>query len=401
MKVLCVFGEHNYGRPERGDSYEYCHFVPALKKLGHEVVFFDTLQKERYRDFSDLNRRLLERVDAERPEIIFFVLLGYEVWTETLQLIAEGSSAALINWGTDDSWKYASFSRFLAPFFDLYTTTDRSAKARADRDGLDNFLLTQWAADSGRLQRPLPAAACRYDISFIGSCYGDREKWITALREQGYGVETFGHGWPAGPLASDEMASVVRSSVISLNLSSASVSGKGARQIKARVFEVPGAGGLLLTQSAEHIEEYYLPDKEIVIFDTVEELLQQVNRLMSAPEERDRIAEAGYRRTEREHNYEDRLAPLLAAAQARRRLRPAGTGRLDMSRFERVARAHQAGVFLRLLAAIIRLPCLMIWGRQRGPRAARRLLFELCWRLSGGRVYSARGLPGRIFYHDS
>ena len=39
MRVLCVFGEHNYGDPNRGEGYEYANFVPALRRLGHEVLF--------------------------------------------------------------------------------------------------------------------------------------------------------------------------------------------------------------------------------------------------------------------------------------------------------------------------------------------------------------------------
>ena len=402
MKILCVFGEHNYGCPERGNSYEFCHFIPALKKLGHELAFFDTLQKKRYADFSDLNRQLLLCVEKEQPELIFFVLLGYEVWTETLALIAAGSSAALINWGTDDSWKYASFSRLIAPFFDLYTTTDRPTMRKAVDDGLDNFYLTQWAADSGRLQRPLSAAECRHEISFIGSNYGDREKWIVALRERGFAVEAFGYGWPNGSLTGEEMAAIMRASVISLNLSAASVAAdNGTRQIKARVFEVPGAGGLLLTQAAEGLEEYYQPDAEIVVFETMEDLLTQVARLLSETGERDRIAHAGFLRTEREHVYERRLAPILAAALKRRHRRSPGTGRLDLLAFENICQRHHAGLFLRIFSALIRFPCILIWGRQRGPRAARRLLFEVCWRFFGARVYSARGMPGRLFYHDS
>ena len=42
MKILCVLGEHNYGDPGRGECYEYVNFLPALKSLGHEVVFFES-----------------------------------------------------------------------------------------------------------------------------------------------------------------------------------------------------------------------------------------------------------------------------------------------------------------------------------------------------------------------
>jgi len=43
MKTLCVFGQHNYGDPGRGLGYEYTNFIQALKNLGYEVVFFESL----------------------------------------------------------------------------------------------------------------------------------------------------------------------------------------------------------------------------------------------------------------------------------------------------------------------------------------------------------------------
>src|SRR5574340_921916 len=98
MKILCVLGKHNYGNPARGEGYEYVNFLPALRNLGHQVVFFESFARDAYRDFAELNRSLLETVESEKPDVVLCVLLGYEVWLETLQLIRAGSNAILINW---------------------------------------------------------------------------------------------------------------------------------------------------------------------------------------------------------------------------------------------------------------------------------------------------------------
>lgn len=39
----------------------------------------------------------------------------------------------------------------------------------------------------------------------------------------------------------------------------------------------------------------------------------------------------------------------------------------------------------------------MMWGKQRGQQVARSMVYELSWRLTGSRTYSARGWPGRTF----
>jgi spore maturation protein CgeB len=99
MKILCVFGEHNYGNPDRGAGYEYTNFIPALRRLGHDVVFFESLDKSRYNDFSDLNRQLLKSIEKNQPDLIFCVLMNYEIWIETLTMVKNSTDALIINWG--------------------------------------------------------------------------------------------------------------------------------------------------------------------------------------------------------------------------------------------------------------------------------------------------------------
>ena len=183
MKILCVFGQHNYGDRSRGTGYEYTNFIPALRGLGHEIAFFECWDKTAYRDFTELNHRFLEVVETERPDVVFCVLMNYEIWLETLELARRGSQAAFIHWSTDDSWRYEQFSRFIAPAFDLYATTYHSALEKAKRDGYENFELTQWAANSDAMNEPMPADQCRYRVSFIGTAYGNRIRWIEKLRK--------------------------------------------------------------------------------------------------------------------------------------------------------------------------------------------------------------------------
>ena len=103
LKVLCVFGQHNYGATGRGESYEYVNFLPALSRLGHETLLFESWNKTCYMDFQQLNRKLLATVQSTKPDAILFVLLNYEIWVETLKALREGSNAVLINWVPDDS----------------------------------------------------------------------------------------------------------------------------------------------------------------------------------------------------------------------------------------------------------------------------------------------------------
>lgn len=408
MKILCVLGEHNYGDSSRGECYEYVNFLPALRNLGHELVFFESFNKRAYSGFPELNQKLLETVRDEQPDVIFCVLLGYEIWLETLQLIRAGTRALIVNWSTDDSWKYEQFSRFVAPYFDFYVTTYPDAVAKSARLGWGNFLLTQWAANSAKFREPLPAAQCRYAVSFIGTRYGNRPQWIAALQEQGINVACFGHGWENGPVSAAEIPEIMRNSVVSLNFGDSGVVMQGlvpgkSRQIKARVFEVPGAGGFLMTEGAERLDAFYAIGDEIVVFEGVADLVDKIKHHLAHPEVRDRVAMAGYLRTLREHGYEKRFERILDAVMA---LRTSATtdgqkNGIDFEKFQEIRLLHERGFFLNVIRKLLLLPCQMIWGKRRGARAARRLLFELSWRLVGKKTYMASGWPGRLFYKES
>jgi spore maturation protein CgeB len=393
MRILCVFGQHNYGDPARGEGVEYTHFLPALRALGHEVFFFDSFSRATYSDFAALNRALLQQVEKTRPDLVFTVLMMAEVWLETIALIRD-TGCRVLNWSTDDSWKYAQFSRLIAADFDLWATTCPDAPAWYARDGIGNAVLTQWAASSVALVMPRPARDCGLKVSFIGSAYGSRGARIEVLRRAGIEVECYGHGWPNGPLAAARVAEVVRDSVLSLNFSEA---GQGSgRQIKARVFEVPAVGGMLLSEAAPHLADYLQPEHEAALFEGDADLAERARHLLADPARRDAIAAAGHARVAREHTYEARLRALL------QRLQPsAAATAIDWAAFEAAASRHRVGPLLRLLRELLVLPCVLLWGRQRGRRAARRALFEISWRLAGRSGYGAGGWPGRLFYAES
>jgi spore maturation protein CgeB len=411
MKVLCVFGRHNYGDPSRGEGYEYCNFIPALRRLGHEILFFENRNRSRFRDFKELNEALLRTVEEYRPDVIFAVQTYYELWLETWKILRNAGIAATVNWATDDSWRYNEFSRFVAPVFHAFTTTYPDIYARYQRDGIFHVLLTQWATNAANLQPPLRAAECEYPVSFVGTAHGKRRAWIEFLGRRGINVACFGQGWPNGPVAASDIPRIISESFISLNFSNSALSWKGiipyrSNQIKARTFEVPGAGGFLLTEWSDGLDRYYIPGKEIEVFKNIDELEDKIHFYLEHPADRDEIAQAGFHRTRSQYTYDLRLAEVLEFALAQGKQLSANrgisaTGRIDWDEFEEAAQRHTMDRKLLYLKRALVGICSVVWGPLRGPRAARRFTFELSWRLVGSHTYSAAGLPGRMFYEVS
>jgi spore maturation protein CgeB len=114
---------------------------------------------------------------------------------------------------------------------------------------------------------------------------------------------------------------------------------------------------------------------------------------------RDTIARRGFERVSLEHIYDRRFDELLGALSRQSAQRPRTS--IDWSEFEAAARRHRFGPALKVLRTLIVTCASLLWGRQRGPRAARRVVFELSWRLFGAHTYTAAGWPGRMFYRES
>jgi len=406
VKILCALSHYAYGNPGRGENYDYVNFLPAFRGLGHEVDFFDTGDRTRYQDFADLNSALLARVIEFRPDVVFTVLMHYEIWFETLDLIRANSPVLIVNWGTDDSWKFNQASRFFAEHVDLHVTTDFAAADKARVLGLSNVFRSQWAGSAENIAAPCPSRECRYDVSFVGSMYGDRAEWIAALRASSIAVSCFGHGSENGVVDATEIPMILRASRISLNFSGPgntklALGTRDRRQIKARTFEVPSAGGFLLTEAAPGLDQYFAIDQEIATFGTKQDLIEKTRYFLKHPEIRDQIALAGHQRAAAEHTYLNRFFLILVHLQS------IGSGRTTRpwilskdALADAVNRHHNhalAGWIRRALVSVFK----PIFGKVRGPRAARRMLFELSWRFAGATTYCAKGLPGRLFYAES
>ena len=80
----------------------------------------------------------------------------------------------------------------------------------------------------------------------------------------------------------------------------------------------PGCGGFLLTEYTEDIERYFIPDKEVVLYHSIEELLEKIEYYLHHDEEREMIRKAGQQRTLKEHTYEQRFIQIFKAMGSRR-----------------------------------------------------------------------------------
>ncbi len=331
MKILYVACKYDYGIPERGLSFEHYNFYDTLVGMGHEVEYFDfpTLFREHGRD--GLTRMLRRKVEEVRPDLMFTFLFRDEFNPDLLRKMTEETGTVTFNWFADDHWRFDNFSRHWAPCFSYVSTTDAGAIEKYRAIGYRNVMLTQWGANPRVYWKG--NGILKHRVSFVGQAYGNRPEVIRTIRGNGIQVLTCGARWnvrlwhrglrkfglmgekafervvDSSRVSQERIVEIFQTSAISLNLSDSST--PGTNQIKGRNFEIPACGGFQLSGYAERLEEFFVPDKEIVVYHTVGELVEKIRYYTAHGEERAAIAEAGYARVMRDHTYESRFRQLF------------------------------------------------------------------------------------------
>jgi spore maturation protein CgeB len=323
--ILYVAMRHEYGDPSRGLSFEENNFRSSLEGVGHKVSAFDFLGRAKRDGVEQMRRDLIDLAAETKPELAFFVLFTDQLDTRTIEAVGRAGGCPTVNWFADDHWRFEDFTRHLAPAFDLAVTTDPDALPKYRLLANTRVHLSQWACNRYAYSRVTNNLS--HDTTFVGQPHGDRRQTVAMLDDAGLPVECWGFGWPAGQIEHEQMVEVFASSRINLNLSNSSEApGLKARlrrllhfrpppprpsQIKGRNFEVPGCGGFLLTESVPHLERYFELDREVAVFDGADDLVDKVRYWLDHEQERQRVADAGYRRVISEHTYDLRFAAIF------------------------------------------------------------------------------------------
>ena len=186
-----------------------------------------------------------------------------------------------------------------------------------------------------------------YDVTFVGQNYLFRQNYAEYLYKNGIDIHVWGPGWERalrpnnnglinrikskiglnkpilpntnvnGPLTDDELVKNYSKSKISLNFSEVTVQdknedfGKLKRHIRLRDFEASMSGAFYMTGYQEELKEYYEIGKEIICYETKEDLLDKVRYYLKHQDEAETIRIAGHKRALKYHTWENRFKELF------------------------------------------------------------------------------------------
>ena len=383
-KILCVLPKYSFGDIKKGISPEYNAIYKPIKKNYKKVYFFNSLGSK---NLKKINKDLINRVKKIKPELVFFAISSYEINIETLIEIKKKNKCLLVNWCSDDEWRFNQHSKILSPYFDCMITTCKKAQIKY-LEQKKFSILSHWGCPDDWVGKPIPSRRCKYEVTFVGKSYFDRANLINYLKTKNVNVQCFGYGWGTRILKDSEISKIFRFSKISLNFSSTRGLNK---QTKARVFEVTGSGGFLLTEKSDNLLNFFNLS-QISIFNDKEELFTNIKKILNNIKMRDKMVKSSFYKS-KAYTYSSIINKIIKQIKAKK----IKTNNKFLNFKNQKDLSYIETFFLKIYKFLSFTACTLIFDKNKSLKISRRILFEIEWRIRKEKTYSKTGWCFNIF----
>lgn len=103
------------------------------------------------------------------------------------------------------------------------------------------------------------------------------------------------------------MPQIIKCSKINLNLTNRPIK----TGLPLRIFDLMACGGFVLSNYQAEIPELFAPGEDIVVYDSIPDMLAKIDYYLEHEEERLQIAENGYKKVKQFHSYDERIATMF------------------------------------------------------------------------------------------
>jgi Glycosyl transferases group 1 len=311
VRVL-IIGVDNPWRMERAVQR-------AMERAGHETLLFDDRRSARWVGRRLTQVRALLAARRFQPEFVFLSKCR-RLDVETVQKIVRDLPNAM--WYHDAPY-YASVDRpeighliEIARVANVFFVTGFADEWRAH--GINARFLPSAAAIEVTPVAPDPLF--KTTVSFVGSGYDQqRADFLRALSKR-VPTRVYGPGWEewqgeldwnGGPVSGVDFGKACSSSVFALGILPAVAAGS-TDYASNRMWRTILAGGLYLGPWAPVVDKFLLQNQHCIWYTDLHNCVQNIERLLADPWERERIRAAGEALVRQHHTFDARLPYLFS-----------------------------------------------------------------------------------------
>jgi hypothetical protein len=261
-------------------------FLDKRKSLSGKVLY-RLAPKQLNKSIQDT---LLERINTFLPDVVL-VFKGFEISVETLQTIKQ-QGVKLVNFNGDHPFAYDSKGSGnqntlkSIELFDLYLTYSKNIQGQMNarystRTEVLPFGFDQDAAGKFEELEEINKAC------FVGNPDAKRAQYIQHVADAGISIDVYGNDWNQflkpgktlnifPPATGVKYWQTLHRYRVQLNI----MRTHNENSHNMRTFEVPGIGGIMLTEQTLEQEEFFT-DKEVATYNSETDLIEQTGRLLS------------------------------------------------------------------------------------------------------------------------
>jgi spore maturation protein CgeB len=322
-------------------------YTEGLRELGHDAVNVITnvlplqlawIRRERLRRLLRASDAVPSRAGVGARHLLYQVIASAQVDAIDPQVVFVHDtwsieSPLLGRWRRQGRFLVGQLASPAPPLkrlerFDLMLSSFHHFVDRFRAAGIDSefFRLAFYDRVLDRLRArgadPNPDSARGHRVTFVGGVAPSTHGRGTSVMERAAAalpLEIWGYGGDELPTGSAirahlrgeawglDMYELLSRSQIVLNRHIDVAEGQANNM---RLYEATGTGALLLTDATQGLEDLFDVGREVVAYDSAEDLVEKVRHYMANDPERIAIARAGQERTMREHTYRDRMREL-------------------------------------------------------------------------------------------
>ncbi|NOU90921.1 glycosyltransferase [Paenibacillus sp. LMG 31460] len=266
------------------------------------------------------------------PDVIL-VLNGVSLPLEQVDELRQRGFRTAV-WFTDDPY-YTDWTVGIAPHYDHVFTLELNCVSLYQSIGCTNVYYLPFAVNPKAFYPIVAQSSFQTDICFIGTAFWNRVRYIDQIAHYLKGKRTLLSGWWWDRLHQYQLlSSSIRLGnwltpgdtsryyngakiVINLHRPIDDETNRNSMLLQAcsvnpRTFEISGCSTLQLVDARSEVSRMYVPNQEIVIYSSPEELVYLLDYYLNHEEERREIAFKAYNRTLRQHTYAHRLDQMMS-----------------------------------------------------------------------------------------
>jgi glycosyltransferase involved in cell wall biosynthesis len=261
---------------------------------------------------------LMDTIDQFHPNLVVCNAGGLGVRPDDAARLRP--RAFLLGIALSDPDVFEASTRHVAPHFDAFLTNAPACVARYEALGASVDVLP--IATNEDFYHPVPPRAeMRCDVLLLGRAHPDRVEPGRALVGR-FETHVYGEGWDEhgipsrGLIFGDDVLAALSSAQASV-VFFRTAGGHGL--VKVGLFDFAAAGALVVTNRSAEVARSFAYGREILGFETTDDLLDVIERVLARPEEAERIRQAGRARVLRDHTWRVVWPRILGELRTRRK----------------------------------------------------------------------------------